>query len=86
MALLIGLESFFLCPPKGIHMEKFTSVAEVEADGLYWYYENGVDAPRPVMITKAKWGNRFKSFNGSEQSWLRDGEYLVGPQPTPDAQ
>jgi hypothetical protein len=65
-------------------MDKFTSVPEI--DGLFWYFENGVTEPRPVLINQTKWGKKFKSFNGAEQSWLRDGEYLVGPQPAPAAQ
>lgn len=28
-------------------MDKFTSVPEI--DGLFWYFENGVTEPRPVM-------------------------------------
>ncbi|WP_122378048.1 hypothetical protein [Pseudomonas cannabina] len=62
-------------------MEKFTAVPKV--DGLFWYFEQGADVPRPVLINQAKWGLKIKSFNGSEQSWLRDGEYLIGPQPAP---
>lgn len=53
--------------------------------GLYWYYESGAEAPRPVMVNNDKWAGKFKSFNGAEQSWLRDGEYLVGPQQPPVA-
>lgn len=56
------------------------------ADGLYWYFARGEEQPRPVMIDKARWGGSFKSFNGAQQSWLRDGEYLLGPQPVPTAQ
>jgi hypothetical protein len=63
-------------------MEKFTSVPEI--DGLFWYFANDAAAPRPVQINQAKWGSKFKSFNGAEQSWLREGEYLLGPQPAPD--
>lgn len=51
--------------------------------GLYWYFENGSVEPRPVLIDPAKWVGKFKSFNGSEQGWLREGEYLVGPQNAP---
>ncbi|HBO5661730.1 TPA: hypothetical protein L4592_006128 [Pseudomonas aeruginosa] len=64
-------------------MDKFTSVPEIE--GLFWHFENGVSEPLPVLINRAKWGRKFKSLNGAEQSRLRDGEYLVGPQPTPAA-
>lgn len=31
-------------------------------------------------------GHKFKSFNGGQQSWLRDGEYLLGTQLVPPAQ
>lgn len=51
--------------------------------GLYWYFENGNAEPRPVLINPEKWVGKFKSFNGSEQAWLREGEYLVGPQLAP---
>lgn len=64
-------------------MDKFTNVPEI--DGLFWYFENGATEPRPVLINRAKWGNKFKLFNGAEQSWLDDGEYLLGPQPAPPA-
>lgn len=64
-------------------MEKFTKVPQI--DGLFWYYENGQPEARPVLINQARYGAKFKSFNGAEQSFLRDGEYLVGPQPAPAA-
>nr|CEK42284.1 hypothetical protein PQBR57_0331 [Pseudomonas fluorescens SBW25] len=51
-------------------------------EGLYWYFEKGA-RPRPVMINPSKWVGKFKSFNGAEQSWLREGEYLIGPQTAP---
>ncbi|WP_234831344.1 hypothetical protein [Pseudomonas savastanoi] len=51
--------------------------------GLYWYFEKGKAEPRPVMVDPTRWVNKFKSFNGSEQAWLADGEYLLGPQPVP---
>ncbi len=63
-------------------MQKHTTIPTL--DGLYWYYEDGADAPRPVLINQAKYQGRFKSFNGSEQRWLRDGEYLLGPVPMPE--
>lgn len=53
-------------------------------EGLYWYFGNGAD-PRPVMINPSRWVGRFKSFNGAEQSWMREGEYLMGPQGAPVA-
>jgi hypothetical protein len=65
-------------------VNKHTSIPTT--DGLYWYFELGQDEPRPVMINKDRWGESFKSFNGAQQSWLRNGEYLLGPQPTPAAQ
>lgn len=64
-------------------MEKHTSIPEI--DGLYWYFEEGQVDPRPVLVDQAKYGKCIKSFNGSQQSWLRKGEYLVGPQPAPSA-
>lgn len=63
-------------------MQKHTTIPT--HDGLYWYYETGADAPRPVLINEAKHAGRFKSFNGAEQPWLRDGEYLLGPVPMPE--
>ncbi len=51
-------------------------------DGLYWYLVPG-EAPEPVLIERARYGDRFKAFNGREQSWLRDGERLVGPVEPP---
>ncbi|MBP5947961.1 hypothetical protein [Pseudomonas sp. P9(2020)] len=37
-------------------MDKFTDLPEV--DGLFWYFEKGVEDPRPVMIDQARWGVR----------------------------
>lgn len=65
-------------------MDKHTSVPDV--DGLYWYFDSKETEPRPVMINQSRWGEKFKSFNGAEQSWLRDGEYLLGPLPAPKAE
>lgn len=65
-----------------IQLPKHTCIPSEE--GLYWYFEKGC-IPRPVMINPAKWVGKFKMFNGAEQSWLRDGEYLMGPQPLPIA-
>lgn len=62
-------------------MQKHTAIPEGE--GLYWYYEKGTEQPRPVFVDHARWKDCFKSFNGSQQSWLREGEYLIGPQPAP---
>ncbi|EKP0311583.1 hypothetical protein ACTG16_22735 [Aeromonas sp. 23P] len=63
-------------------MRKFTSIPTVK--GLYWYFENGADEPRPVSVDVARYGEGcFGSFNGAHQRWLRDGEYLLGPQPLP---
>ena len=64
-------------------MEKFTSIPAI--DGLFWYYAKGEPEPRPVLINQARYGKCIKSFNGSQQAWLRDGEYLLGPQTSPDA-
>ncbi len=63
-------------------MEKFTSVPSI--DGVFWYFATSAQEPRLVQINRAKWGIKFKSFNGAEQSWLREGEYLLGPQLAPD--
>nr|WP_073937567.1 hypothetical protein [Pseudomonas aeruginosa] len=65
-------------------MQKHTALPV--ADGLYWYFENGESVPHPVMINKERWGQSMKSFNGAQQSWLREGEYLIGPQPAPQPQ
>lgn len=65
-------------------MDKFTSIPE--RDGLFWYFENGAAEPQPVLIYQTKWGKNFKSFNGAVQSWLLEGEYLLGPQAAPAAQ
>lgn len=65
----------------GHGLDKHTSIPVVR--GLYWYFEKGSAEPRPVMIDPARWVNKFKSYNGAEQSWLAAGEYLLGPQPVP---
>lgn len=52
-------------------------------DGLYWYWANDAASPEPVLINRAKYNQSFKGFNGRLQSWLRDGEYLEGPQTLP---
>jgi len=65
-------------------MQKHTALPV--ADGLYWYFENGESVPHPVMINKERWGQSMKSFNGAQQPWLREGEYLIGPQPAPQPQ
>ncbi|QJT37123.1 hypothetical protein E4188_22505 (plasmid) [Aeromonas media] len=65
-------------------MEKHTGIPCI--DGLYWYYAVNVsaDAPEPVQIDQGRYGvGKFKGFNGRLQAWLRDGEYLVGPQRPP---
>jgi hypothetical protein len=38
------------------------------------------------MINKERWGQSMKSFNSAQQSWLHEGEYLIGPQPAPQFQ
>lgn len=62
-------------------MQTFTGIPSIE--GLFWYYAKDASEPEPVAINPARWGVTIKSFSGKEQSWMRDGEYLVGPQPTP---
>jgi len=78
-------EGFKLAHTEAGHgLGKHTSIPTER--GLYYYFENGTTEPRPVMIDPARWEKRFKSFNGAEQTWLREGEYLLGPQPVPAAQ
>lgn len=67
----------------GHGLEKHTTIPTMA--GLYWYFEEGEAQPRPVMINPERWGKWFKSFSGAEQSWMREGEYLLGPQPAPAA-
>lgn len=43
-------------------------------------------APEPVLVNRARYGDRFKAFNGCEQAWLRDGERLLGPIAPPPAE
>lgn len=54
-------------------------------DGLYWYMVPGQE-PEPVLVNRARYGERFKAFNGREQGWLREGERLVGPIMPPKAE
>lgn len=65
-------------------MEKHIKVPALA--GLYWYFENGAQMPHPVLVDPLKHSGKFKSFNGSLQGWLADGEYLLGPQLPPAAQ
>lgn len=58
------------------------TIPSTAPDGLYWYLVPG-KAPEPVLIHRAMYGDRIKAFNGREQTWLRDGERLVGPVPAP---
>ncbi|MFK4705949.1 hypothetical protein ABIC83_002788 [Roseateles asaccharophilus] len=53
-------------------------VLSAAPDGLYWYMVPG-QPPEPVLVNRARYGDRFKGFNGREQPWLREGETLVGP-------
>lgn len=54
-------------------------------DGLYWYFANK-EKPRPVLIGSGNgFPNHFKSFNGSQQSWIHPGEYFMGPVLPPEA-
>lgn len=62
-------------------MEKHFKIPAV--DGLYWYAESGQAELQPVLVNQEKWGGKVKFFNGALQGWLRDGEYLLGPQPAP---
>ncbi len=65
-------------------MDKHTEIPSI--NGLYWYYESGqcTDNPEPVKIYVGRYGKgNFKGFNGRTQSWMREGEFLVGPQLPP---
>lgn len=63
-------------------MNKFIKIPLV--NGLYWYYANGC-APEIVKIDIERYGEgKFKCFNNAVQSWMREGEYLIGPQPAPE--
>lgn len=59
-------------------MKKHSEIPSTK--GLYWYFENGKDQPEPVLVDHDRYVNCFKGFNGRQQSWLREGEYLEGPQ------
>ncbi len=48
--------------------------------GVYWYFAKGAQEPEPVLVAPERYPGCLKAFNGREQSWLRDGEYLLGPQ------
>ena len=62
-------------------METFSKIPEL--DGLYWYIVPG-KAPEPVVIDASRYGaGKFAGFNGRKQSWLREQEYLIGPQLPP---
>lgn len=63
-------------------MAKHTEIPS--EDGLYWYFETGAKQPRPVLIDSSRYGRRFKSFSGAEQSWIRPGEYFIGQVFPPD--
>lgn len=65
-------------------LHKHTSIPD--ADGLFWYFALNKPEPRAVQMNRARWGAKFKSFDGLEQSWLREGEYLLGPVEPPPAQ
>lgn len=62
-------------------METFTEIPNI--DGLFWYYVPGKE-PEPVLIDVSRYGaGQFAGFNGRRQSWLREREYLIGPQLPP---
>ncbi|MFK5948105.1 MAG: hypothetical protein QM500_04975 [Methylococcales bacterium] len=65
-------------------MKKHTEMQGLEK-GLYWYFENGKNEPEPVLVDPDKNSGAFRGFNGRNQSWLREGEYLQGPQNSPTA-
>lgn len=48
--------------------------------GVYWYMVPG----KPADICEKREGENFVRFtNGSQQSWLRDGESFIGPLISP---
>ena len=52
--------------------------------GLYWYFASGTSEPEPVLIAPEKDGEGvFRGFDRRKQTWLRDDEYLQGPQNPP---
>ncbi|EMY6611266.1 MULTISPECIES: hypothetical protein [Vibrio] len=53
--------------------------------GLFWYFENDKESPEPVYLDENKHPRVMKGFNGRRQDWMRDGEYLLGPQTPPRA-
>jgi len=53
-----------------------------EQDGLYWYHAR-TSAPEPVLISQSRYPERFKCFNGREQTWIRKGEFFTGPVAPP---
>jgi len=55
------------------------------ATGLFWYFENGRETPEPVYLDAEKYPKQMKGFDCRRQSWMRSGEYLLGPQPAPVA-
>ncbi len=64
-------------------MERFTEIPNI--DGLFWYCAPGKE-PEPVVIDVSRYGaGKFAGFNGRKQSWLREHEYLIGPQIPPIA-
>lgn len=64
-------------------MKKFTKIPH-DQTGLFWYFENDKEQPEPVQLNAEKHPGKIKGFNGRMQSWLRDGEYLIGPQLPPE--
>ncbi len=63
-------------------MKKFSTIPA--QSGLFWYYQLNNELPEPVLLNESQYPGAFKGFNGRRQSWLRDGEFLVGPQPVPE--
>lgn len=59
------------------YMQKHDAIPE--RDGMYWYIVPG-EEPEPVLINHDRYGNSFKGFDNRRQSWLKEDEYLIGPQ------
>jgi len=61
-----------------VALRRFESIPSDK--GLYWYFAKGQVDPEPMLADPERYPGRLKAFNGREQGWLREGEYLLGPQ------
>jgi len=63
-------------------MNRFDKIP-TDVSGLFWYHGNGKNEPEPVKLDKDNHPGAMKGFNGRIQAWMREGEYLIGPQLPP---